>query len=58
MKRAERGTRRFGMRIPAIDVVKGLAIIGVIAQHALTRETMDDRARTSGFANPSRSCSS
>ena len=30
------------MRIPAIDVVKGLAIIGVIAQHALTRETMDD----------------
>ena len=30
------------MRIPAIDVVKGLAIIGVIAQHALTRGTMDD----------------
>jgi peptidoglycan/LPS O-acetylase OafA/YrhL len=30
------------VRIPAIDVVKGLAIIGVIAQHALTRETMDD----------------
>ena len=30
------------MRIPAIDVVKGLAIIGVIAQHALTREAMDD----------------
>ena len=29
-------------RIPAIDVVKGLAILGVIAQHALTRETMDD----------------
>ena len=29
-------------RIPAIDVVKGLAIIGVIAQHALTRQTMDD----------------
>ena len=28
-------------RIPAIDVVKGLAIIGVIAQHALTRENMD-----------------
>jgi peptidoglycan/LPS O-acetylase OafA/YrhL len=28
-------------RIPAIDVVKGLAIIGVIAQHALTREDMD-----------------
>ncbi len=26
----------------AIDVVKGLAIIGVIAQHALTRQTMDD----------------
>jgi hypothetical protein len=42
MKRAERGTRRFAMRVPAIDVVKGLAIIGVIAQHALTRETMDD----------------
>jgi peptidoglycan/LPS O-acetylase OafA/YrhL len=31
-------------RIPAIDVVKGLAIIGVIAQHALTRQTMDDTA--------------
>ena len=30
------------MRIPAIDVVKGLAIVGVIAQHALTRQTMDD----------------
>jgi peptidoglycan/LPS O-acetylase OafA/YrhL len=29
-------------RVPAIDVVKGLAIIGVIAQHALTRQTMDD----------------
>ena len=29
-------------RLPAIDVVKGLAIIGVIAQHALTRQTMDD----------------
>jgi peptidoglycan/LPS O-acetylase OafA/YrhL len=29
-------------RIPAIDVVKGLAIVGVIAQHALTRQTMDD----------------
>ena len=28
--------------MPAIDVVKGLAIIGVIAQHALTRQTMDD----------------
>jgi peptidoglycan/LPS O-acetylase OafA/YrhL len=28
-------------RNPAIDVVKGLAIIGVIAQHALTRETLD-----------------
>jgi peptidoglycan/LPS O-acetylase OafA/YrhL len=26
----------------AIDIVKGLAILGVIAQHALTRETMDD----------------
>src|SRR3954464_8657188 len=30
------------MRIPAIDVVKGLAIIGVIAQHALTRGAMDE----------------
>src|SRR3954452_15489630 len=30
------------MRIPAIDVVKGLAIIGVIAEHALTRGAMDD----------------
>jgi len=30
------------MRTPAIDVVKGLAIVGVIAQHALTRGTMDD----------------
>jgi len=29
-------------RVPAIDVVKGLAILGVIAQHALTRQTMDD----------------
>jgi peptidoglycan/LPS O-acetylase OafA/YrhL len=29
-------------RLPAIDVVKGLAIIGVIAQHALTRKTLDD----------------
>ena len=29
-------------RIPAIDVVKGLAILGVIAQHALTRQAMDD----------------
>jgi peptidoglycan/LPS O-acetylase OafA/YrhL len=29
-------------RIPAIDVVKGLAILGVMAQHALTRDTMDD----------------
>ena len=28
-------------RIPAIDVVKALAIIGVVAQHALTREDMD-----------------
>ena len=28
-------------RIPAIDVVKGLAILGVIAQHALTRQNMD-----------------
>src|SRR5215213_6137297 len=28
-------------RVLAIDVVKGLAIIGVIAQHALTRENMD-----------------
>jgi peptidoglycan/LPS O-acetylase OafA/YrhL len=28
-------------RIPAIDVVKGLAILGVIAQHALTRQTLD-----------------
>ena len=28
-------------RNPAIDVVKGLAIVGVIAQHALTREAMD-----------------
>jgi peptidoglycan/LPS O-acetylase OafA/YrhL len=28
-------------RIPAIDIVKGLAIIGVIAQHALTRESLD-----------------
>jgi peptidoglycan/LPS O-acetylase OafA/YrhL len=28
-------------RIPAIDVVKGLAILGVIAQHALTRDTLD-----------------
>ena len=29
-------------RSPAIDVVKGLCILGVIAQHALTRQTMDD----------------
>jgi peptidoglycan/LPS O-acetylase OafA/YrhL len=29
-------------RLPAIDVVKGLAIVGVIAQHALTRTTLDD----------------
>ena len=39
--RAERGLDN-GVRIPAIDVVKGLAILGVIAQHALTRGTMDD----------------
>jgi hypothetical protein len=32
---------RASARIPAIDVVKGLASIGVIAQHALTRQTMD-----------------
>ena len=27
---------------PGDRVVKGLAIVGVIAQHALTRQTMDD----------------
>jgi peptidoglycan/LPS O-acetylase OafA/YrhL len=32
----------FAVRIPAIDIVKGLAIIGVIAQHALSRQAMDD----------------
>jgi len=36
------GYTSVAMRIPAIDVVKGLAIVGVIAQHALTREAMDD----------------
>jgi peptidoglycan/LPS O-acetylase OafA/YrhL len=35
-------TDRLHGRNPAIDIVKGLAIIGVIAQHALTRKTMDD----------------
>jgi peptidoglycan/LPS O-acetylase OafA/YrhL len=39
--RADPGAAPTSGRIPAIDVVKGLAIIGVIAQHALTREDMD-----------------
>jgi hypothetical protein len=42
MKRAERGTRRLRHAHSSDRRRQGLAIIGVIAQHALTRETMDD----------------
>jgi peptidoglycan/LPS O-acetylase OafA/YrhL len=40
-RRTDSGAAATPGRIPAIDVVKGLAILGVIAQHALTRENMD-----------------